>query len=170
MLAVMWQDVLFTLISATKSPTLQLAVPLDLLYTGNTPSTGHRTADLPRGAVRSPGHVHDSPRDRRPGRRVGVRPRRPPHIVQWDWLPPATVSGCPWNHLPGRGFDMAGLRPHSPDFRTSLLGTQPSRYRNVPIHRIACCDVATSLRSDPFHVQNRPGLPFWELVKIPVHG
>ena len=50
----MWQDAPFIMISAAKSPDLQLAVPRDPLYTGNTSRTAPRISRPVREAAGEP--------------------------------------------------------------------------------------------------------------------
>ena len=123
----MWPTTPNASISATNSLSLQLAVPIDLLYTGGTPPPASWTADLLRRACAQPRARPRSPH----GNVALVNAPGSDHVTLRT-----SFSGTrahrhdlrqPRTRLLRRCFDVARLRPHGPVFRLAFLQLSPER-------------------------------------------
>ena len=144
-----------------KRPGVQLARSLDRLYTGSTPQRASQISGLLRGA---------SARSR-------ARPRSPTRLPLWS-----TRLGPTTSHTahPSVGLAPTDTTPECPEIACSNVApTSPDSvptarfsdlyfcnfHRNQPIHRIACCDVATPSGSARFTFKTAPELYFYNCCK-----
>ena len=113
----MWQATPSASISATKSPTLQLVVPIDRLYTGNTPQSASQMSGLLRGASAQPRACPQSS----PTHRVRGRESGPPSPTQSHTVPHSVDRSIPGDevrptsessHPAGSGNREGVTRPH----------------------------------------------------------
>ena len=115
MLAQMWQTAPLTPISATNSLSLQLVVPIDLLYTGGTPSTTHGNADLLRRACAQPQARPRSPSRTllHPGVRFVESTTIPSVVTSPSTFPPARIPGLSQTHPSPLGVHVPLSPSHS---------------------------------------------------------